>query len=485
MVKIQLPNGEYRYDPAQPLGRRGGFGQAFAGLGTDESPLAIKKLHISAADAADRELRIAAALGGRNLQHVIPVVDSGECRGEYFIVMPRADYNLDEWIGKNGPQDAQAVAKILLDILSGLIEVGDVIHRDLKPANVLWHEGRWKISDFGIARFVEESTSLNTLNQCLTPEYAAPEQWRLETATHLTDVYALGCIGFCLLTGHPPFDANFSEAHQRSSVPSFSCDDPRLRTAINLMLAKAPLARPSDQRVDAMLQHIASQPIARIGGPLADLANVAAQLTEARQQAEAKFETEKQLSQARTEQLRHAQIELEENLRRFGDKIAAAAPNVDIRGSPSGWKFELGPALFEVRFNSSTALEPGILPESGWDVIGWSTIAVGQESPEYVWRASLWYMKLKGGTDYRWYEASYFEWRGDRHQPFALGPDRDADYAASNITHSVSLAFGPQAIDGENEDEFHQRWALLFSMACKRRLRQPSTLPIYRWPPSW
>src|SRR5205823_778994 len=197
---------------------------------------------------------------------------SGECRGEYFIVMPRAEYSLQEWIEKNAQQNGGITAKILLDILRGLLEVGDIIHRDLKPANVLWHERKWKIADFGIARFVEESTSLHTLNQCLTPEYAAPEQWRFETATHATDVYALGCIAFCLLTGHPPFSTSFSESHQRLPVPGFSCDDARLRTAVNVMLTKVPGARPSHQRLQTLLGTISSQPIAAVSKPFADLA---------------------------------------------------------------------------------------------------------------------------------------------------------------------------------------------------------------------
>ena len=485
MVTIELPNGKYQYDPNQPLGRSGGFGQAFGGIRDDGTQIAAKKLHLSAADAAHRELKVAGELFGRDLQHVIAVIDSGECRGEYFIVMPRAEYSLQEWIEKNGQQNGGITAKILLDILRGLLEVGDIIHRDLKPANVLWHKGRWKIADFGIARFVEESTSLHTLNQCLTPEYAAPEQWRSETATHATDVYALGCIGFCLLTGHPPFARDFSESHQRSPVPQFSCDDARLRTAMSMMLTKSPAARPSYQRLRALLQSIASQPIAVVAKPFADLADASAQIAEAQQRAQAKFETEKQFVQTRNDLLQNANGELRANLQRLVDKIAAVAPTADMTGGPAGLKIRLGGALLEVHFGSSTAFDPGMFPQSGWDLVGNSTIVVGQEQPEYVWGASLWYVKLKGGSDYRWYEASYMAWNVDRYQPFALGPDTDADYAASNITHSVSLAFGPIPVDGEDEDVFHSRWALLFSKASIRQLRQPSSLPIQAWPPSW
>ncbi|MDM3788590.1 protein kinase, partial [Proteus mirabilis] len=73
-------------------------------------------------------------------------------------------------------------------------EVGDIVHRDLKPGNILRHEERWKIADFGIAKFVEDSTSLETLREALTPSYAAPEQWLGQRPTSATDIYALGCI---------------------------------------------------------------------------------------------------------------------------------------------------------------------------------------------------------------------------------------------------------------------------------------------------
>lgn len=50
-----------------------------------------------------------------------------------------------------------------------LSELPDIVHRDLKPQNVLFHSGRWKVADFGIARFVEETTSVRTLKDCLSP----------------------------------------------------------------------------------------------------------------------------------------------------------------------------------------------------------------------------------------------------------------------------------------------------------------------------
>src|SRR5207302_2073190 len=137
----------------------------------------------------------------------------------YFLVMPRADGSLQDAVERDGTLTPSDAASVLLQIIQGLNEVGDIVHRDLKPDNVLRHENRWKVADFGIARFVEEATASITLKDCLSPFYAAPEQWRLERATHATDVYALGCVGFFLLTGKPPFMSEPEVEHQKAPLP--------------------------------------------------------------------------------------------------------------------------------------------------------------------------------------------------------------------------------------------------------------------------
>lgn len=203
MIKIKLNHGVWEYDLNNPIGKEGGFGIVYVGKSELHDNLAVKKLKIDAKEAAHRELEIAEELSGRELEHVITIYDSGlDAESDsYFIIMDRAEKSLqDEIESKNKLDDLEAV-KILLDIATGLEEVSDIIHRDLKPDNVLYHDGKWKVSDFGIAKFVEESTSLRTLRTCLTPYYAAPEQWNLERTSNATDIYALGCIGYALLKG--------------------------------------------------------------------------------------------------------------------------------------------------------------------------------------------------------------------------------------------------------------------------------------------
>ena len=224
----------------------------------------MKKLQIEAARAAHRELRIAEDLAARKLEHVVPVFDAGRDAesDSYFVVMPRAEKSLKDAIQQDGVFTDAEASQVLLEIAEGLSEVSDMVHRDLKPGNVLRHEGRWKTADFGIARFVEESTSEHTLKDFLTAAYAAPEQWRGERATNATDVYALGCIGYTLLTGSPPFagpiQEDFMDQHLHQSPPPLVGHSARLRSLLLMMLRKPPEARPSVERVRHLLPVVAS-----------------------------------------------------------------------------------------------------------------------------------------------------------------------------------------------------------------------------------
>jgi serine/threonine-protein kinase len=141
MQIIRLPKGIYEYDPHRPLGKRGGFGQVYCGRTPENKNLAVKKLHLTAADAAHRELRIANELSGQTFQNVMPFVDAGEDAesGSYFVVMPRAEKSLQDLIDSGAKHTPAEAAAIMLDVLGGLLEVSNLVHRDLKPANILLH----------------------------------------------------------------------------------------------------------------------------------------------------------------------------------------------------------------------------------------------------------------------------------------------------------------------------------------------------------
>lgn len=487
MKTVRLPNSTFEYDPARPLGKVGGFGQVFLGKTSSGEDIAVKKLHLSAADAAHRELRIADELKGRSFEHVLPFIDAGQDAdtGDYFVVMPVAEDSLQSKLSQNGPFAATEAASVVLQIAEGLLEVGELVHRDLKPDNVLLHEGKWKIADFGIARFVEEATASNTLKHCLSPHYAAPEQWRLERSSHATDVYALGCIAYCLLVGKPPFTNSPRAEHQNATVPSFNCAEARLATLVNMCLRKVESSRPSLSRVCNVLADIVAklQP-AHGADSLAALASAAAHVSTKEQEAQAREAAANAAGQARSALATSGYEILADSVERLWGKIHAQAANATrvTSGGKGVFECQIGNGQLVINLSRSNRLEPGSFPHSGWDVVAFSEIMVNQRTPRYCWSASLWFAKLKGQADYRWHEASYWSWAGREFEPYAENPGRNADLAASNISHTVKLAFGPIAIDDEKEEEFHERWIWLLSKAAVGQLRGPSQMP-FRWPP--
>lgn len=482
---IKLTNGIFKYDPAKPLGKRGGFGQVFAGLTAEGVEVAVKKLHVSAADAAHRELKIAEEFKGRTFQHVIQFIDSGvdADTGDYFVIMPRAKHSLQAAIESSGPFSTNDTASILLQIVLGLIEADDIVHRDLKPDNVLFHDAKWKVADFGIARFTEEATSSNTLKDCLSPHYAAPEQWRFERSTHATDVYALGCVAFCLLTGNPPFTTNPVEEHQRAPVPSFPCDDPRISSLVNMMLRKLPPTRPELNRVKNLLSDITATPHqTKAASAHSALASAGAQVAESEQRIQAEQEAARAVRRARKELATGALQILEDNAERLWGKIHGEAPAAN-RASGSILKCELGDGALAINYVQDH--EQDAFQRCRWDVISAGEVAVIQRGHRaYIWSSSLWYAKPKNSSDYRWYEISFRSLNYDRYQPFACSNWDDADLALAPIMHVVDTAFGPVIIDDEKEDEFHARWMWLLGKASIGKLSQPSTLPISQWPPN-
>ena len=234
-------------EPNRPLGPAGGFGQVFLGTSQSNEPVAIKKLKAGCEDSGNRELRVSDDLSGRTLTHVLQTLDTGidADTGDYFLVMPLAERSLQQMLDDGHVFSVAEAVSVLQQIAEGIGELKGLVHRDIKPANILCHRRTWKIADFGIAKFVEESTSLQTLKDCLSADYAAPEQWRLENATPATDVYALGCIAYRLLGGRLPFPGptpvNFRDQHLHQAVPELPASVPALlRTLVGMLAQKIP-----------------------------------------------------------------------------------------------------------------------------------------------------------------------------------------------------------------------------------------------------
>lgn len=159
-------------------------------------------------DRFRREIDIAAAL---NHPHVLPLHDSGEADGLLYYVTPYIEgESLSGRLKREGRLPLEDALGIATEVAQGLdyAHRRGIVHRDVKPANILLSDGHAVIADFGIAR-VRDALALHTADGYAlgTPAYMSPEQATGGDVDGRTDVYALGCVLYEMLTGSPPFTA--------------------------------------------------------------------------------------------------------------------------------------------------------------------------------------------------------------------------------------------------------------------------------------
>jgi serine/threonine-protein kinase len=129
-----------------------------------------------------------------------------------------------------------------------------LIHRDIKPQNVLvWGAGRTDehafLTDFGIAKAINETSSITGMGILGTPAYMAPELWQGETVTPATDQYALACVLFELIDGSGPFRDDDDPRYQHLVAQPRQLGDSNSRVggavsaAVNRALSKSPVER--------------------------------------------------------------------------------------------------------------------------------------------------------------------------------------------------------------------------------------------------
>src|SRR5215217_8270653 len=140
--------------------------------------------------------------------HILPLFDSGESEGFLFYVMPFVEgESLRQRLDRETQLSIPDVVRIATEIAAGLdyAHRHGVIHRDIKPENILLHEGSALIADFGIALAASKSGSTRMTETGMslgTPHYMSPEQAMGEREiTARSDVYALGCVLYEMLTG--------------------------------------------------------------------------------------------------------------------------------------------------------------------------------------------------------------------------------------------------------------------------------------------
>ncbi len=158
-----------------------------------------------------REAKAAAAVVH---DHVVAIhaVDDDPKSGLPYLVMPYiAGRSLQERIDRDGPLRTEEVLRIGMQTAPGLAaaHAQGLVHRDIKPSNILLENGveRVKITDFGLARAIDDASQSQSGVVAGTPQYMSPEQAGGESVDHRSDLFSLGSVLYAMCAGHSPFRA--------------------------------------------------------------------------------------------------------------------------------------------------------------------------------------------------------------------------------------------------------------------------------------
>jgi serine/threonine-protein kinase len=220
--------------------------------------LKVLRPELAAVIGADRFLHEITTTANLHHPHILGLHDSGQVNGTVFYVMPFIPgESLRDRLTREKQLPVDDAVRITREVASALdyAHRQGIIHRDIKPENILLHDGSALVADFGIAlaasrtggtRMTETGMSLGT------PHYMSPEQAMGERELGpRSDVYALGCVAYEMLSGEPPFTGPTPQAivaraitdpprslrSQRASVPE------HVEAAILQSLEKLPADR--------------------------------------------------------------------------------------------------------------------------------------------------------------------------------------------------------------------------------------------------
>ena len=239
-----------------------------------DRPVALKVLAPELTrDSAFRQRFIRESRSGAAVDHpnVIPVFEAGESEGVLFIAMRYvAGRDVRALIDREGPLRPSRVVSIVTQIASALdtAHAHGLVHRDVKPANMLLGTvasgsapDHVYLSDFGLSKMSVAAVSLTGTGQFLgTLDYMSPEQVEGRPIDGRTDLYALGCATFEMLTGKPPFqrDQDLAVMWAQVSAPPPSVRElrPELPAEVDRVVARA-LAKAPDNRQASCLQFAA------------------------------------------------------------------------------------------------------------------------------------------------------------------------------------------------------------------------------------
>ena len=251
-----LLNRRYRLDAKVGAGGMSTVYRAFDQ--TLERSVAIKLLHREIAadsDQIERFRREARAVAQLSHPHIVTVIDAGEDDGRPYIVFEYVEgETLKERIRRAGRLPISEAVAYGVEIARalGAAHARKIVHRDVKPQNVLIDlEGSAKVTDFGIARSLDEPGLTADGRVLGTTDYVSPEQALGHLVTGQSDLYSLGVVLYEMLTGEVPFKGENQVAvamkHVRDALPDLQGRRPEVSAALAAVVERA-TAKPLEQR---------------------------------------------------------------------------------------------------------------------------------------------------------------------------------------------------------------------------------------------
>ncbi len=225
--------------------------------------VAIKLLapHLASSDAARqrflRESRAAAAVVHENVVAIHGVAESGGL--PYFVMPYSRGESLQKRLDRVGPLAVEEILRIALQTARGLAaaHAQGLVHRDVKPANILLDEGveRVLLTDFGLARAVDDATLTRSGVIAGTPQYMSPEQIRAEGVDTRSDLFSLGATIYAMCTGKAPFraDSTYAILRQITDIdpPPVAEANPDIPEWLGQIVARLMAKHPEDRFANA------------------------------------------------------------------------------------------------------------------------------------------------------------------------------------------------------------------------------------------
>src|SRR6187397_466868 len=244
LVGMQL-NGRYRLDAQIGTGGMSTVYRAFDSV--LERRVAVKLMHREIAadsDQLERFRREARAVAQLSHPHIGGVIDAGEEDGRPYIVFEYVEgKTLKERIRALGrlPVDESIAYAIEIARALGCAHAHDIVHRDVKPQNVLIDaEGSAKVTDFGIARTLDQEGLTADGRVLGTTDYVSPEQALGHDVNGQSDIYSLGVVLYEMLTGDVPFhgenQVSVAMKHVREDLPDIAVRRPEVSASLASVL---------------------------------------------------------------------------------------------------------------------------------------------------------------------------------------------------------------------------------------------------------